>query len=97
MPDKHSEKLHRIEAPVIALVGGGHYREIASQLRELARRCRFRTGRGELVQARGQIRVSRRPFRQSLALTAMHGKTPEWSFWAVLGFLALMLLSALKR
>jgi hypothetical protein len=34
----------------IALVGGGHYREIASQLRELARRCRFRTGRGELVQ-----------------------------------------------
>jgi hypothetical protein len=47
--------------------------------------------------ARGQIRVSRRPFRQSLALTAMHGETPEWTFWAVLGFLALMLLSALTR
>jgi hypothetical protein len=29
---------------------GGHYREMAAQLRELARRCRFRTGRGELVQ-----------------------------------------------
>ncbi|MGA7265039.1 MAG: hypothetical protein WA709_24750 [Stellaceae bacterium] len=61
MPDKHSDKLHRIEAPVIALVGGGHYREIASQLRELARRCRFRTGRGELVQlaARFEYRADR--------------------------------------
>jgi hypothetical protein len=29
---------------------GGDYREMAKQLRELARRCRFRTGRGELVQ-----------------------------------------------
>jgi len=28
----------------------------------------------------------------------MYGETPEWTFWAVLGFLALMmLLSALKR
>jgi hypothetical protein len=81
MPDKHSEKLHRIEASAIALVGGGHYREIASQLRELARRCRFRTGRGELVQLAARF----------------HGETPEWTFWAVLGFLALMLLSALKR
>jgi hypothetical protein len=50
MPDKHSEKLHRIDPPAVALLGGNHYREIAGQLRELARRCRFRTGRGELVQ-----------------------------------------------
>ena len=50
MPDKHSEKLYRIDAPAIALLGGNHYREIAGHLRELARRCRFRTGRGELVQ-----------------------------------------------
>jgi hypothetical protein len=49
MPDKHSEKLHRTDAPAVALLGGNHYREIAGQLRELARRCRFRTGRGELV------------------------------------------------
>ena len=45
----------------MALVGGGHYREIASQLRELARRCRFRTGRSELVQlaARFEYRADR--------------------------------------
>lgn len=61
MPDKHSEKLQEIEEPTVELIGGWHYREIAGQLRELARRCRFRTGRGELVQlaARFQYRADR--------------------------------------
>jgi len=46
MPDKYSEKL---QPPAIA-PGGGHYREIATGLRELARRCRFPSARRELVQ-----------------------------------------------
>jgi hypothetical protein len=45
MPDEHSELC---QAPIHP--DGSLYREIASGLRELARRCRFRTGRGELVQ-----------------------------------------------
>jgi hypothetical protein len=48
--------------------------------------------------ARGYIRVSGGRFRQRLAVAPIYGETPEWTFWAVLGFLALMmLLSALKR
>jgi hypothetical protein len=41
MPDENPPKLYD---------AGRTYREIASQLRELARRCWVKTGRGELVQ-----------------------------------------------
>lgn len=46
MPDKYSEKL---ESSVTGLFGGGHYREIAIGLLELARQCRFPNARRELV------------------------------------------------
>jgi hypothetical protein len=49
MPDKHSEKLHETEPSATELLSGSHYRETAGQLRELARRCRFRTAQGELA------------------------------------------------
>jgi hypothetical protein len=38
------------EHPLSLRSMSNYYREMAKQLRELARRCRFRTGRGELVQ-----------------------------------------------
>jgi hypothetical protein len=58
---------------------------------------------GRLTDASTQQRPCRagcrhRQFRQRLAVAPMYGETPEWTFWAVLGFLTLMmLLLALKR
>jgi hypothetical protein len=44
MPDKHYEKLRETEPSATELLSGTHYREMAGQLRELARRCRFALG-----------------------------------------------------
>ena len=49
MPDKHHDKLHQIDSLATAYPGGSHYRYLAGHLRELARQCRFRTGRRELI------------------------------------------------
>jgi hypothetical protein len=48
MSDEHTHTLRQIE--VLPAPGAEHYREIAGQLRELARRCRFAHARFELAQ-----------------------------------------------
>jgi hypothetical protein len=48
MPDEHPSRLPPVEVPPVP--GAEHYRELASQLRELARGCRFAHARLELAQ-----------------------------------------------
>jgi hypothetical protein len=63
-------------------------------LRQLARRCRFRTGRRELIELATTFEYRADRFRPRLARAAMIGDTPEWALWTIVGPLA---LSALKR
>jgi hypothetical protein len=47
VPDKHPSKLQQAEA--FLAPGPDHYREFASQLRELSRRCPFPHARREIA------------------------------------------------